>query len=73
VSGTAGLSNDSLELVDLLLSTTESTELSHSQYFHLYPIPPGRKRTLFLASLRARLSALLRSNSMTRFSYGARL
>lgn len=35
---------------------------------------PGEvERTRFLASLRARLSLLLRRSSMTRRSYGARL
>lgn len=69
VTSTAGLSDDALELVNLGLGTTEGTELQ----CELVLISWGEcgvwvRRTLFLASLRARLSLELRSNSMTRRS-----
>lgn len=75
MTDTAGLGDDALELVDLLLGTAESTELerevSISYVEHGNQMISKRKggvRTLFLASLRARLSLELRSNSITRFS-----
>lgn len=72
---TTGLGDDALELVDLSLGTAEGTELGAE----LLVFPVAReigvavgcvalRRTLFLASLRARLSLLFRSSSMTRRS-----
>lgn len=71
VTGTAGLGDDALEFVDLLLGTDEGTELrNRSQQDDLVAAAVERlvMHTLFLASLRARLSLELRSNSITRFS-----
>lgn len=73
MASTTGLGDDALELVHLLLGTTEGAELGmmlillflfrENLRFHRDP-----RHTLFLASLRARLSRELRSNSITRFS-----
>lgn len=74
LSGTAGLGDDALELVNLGLGTAESSEL-RGGFVSFWR--RGRERgwdvggwmlTRFFASLRARLSRLLRSSSMTRRS-----
>jgi hypothetical protein len=67
VTRAASLGDDALELVDLLLGTAEGTELLSCVSLDMVLCVSGR-RTLFLASLRARLSLLFRSNSMTRRS-----
>ena len=67
VTGTAGLGDDTLELVDLLLGTAESTELLLVSMRVCAWTVVGR-HTLFLASLRARLSLEFRRSSMTRRS-----
>lgn len=70
VTGTAGLGDDALELVDLRLGAAESSELGEgvSDVCRGGWRRRGVKHTLFLASLRARLSLLLRRSSMTRRS-----
>jgi hypothetical protein len=72
VTGSPRLSNDTLQLIDLRLGTSESTELFHASVYR----PETQllfRHTLFLASLRARLSLLFRRSSITRRSYGASL
>lgn len=69
VTGTAGLGDDALELVDLRLGAAESSELGRTVSDVSTGLEiEGVKHTLFLASLRARLSLLLRRSSMTRRS-----
>lgn len=69
---TTGLGDDALQLIDLLLGTAKGTELFRGRIrVSLGCACPARMEnahTLFLASLRARLSLELRSNSMTRRS-----
>lgn len=72
VTSSPRLSNHALELINLGLSTAESTEL-FTVSFHVVRGWMPQEHTRFLASLRARLSLLFRSNSITRRSYGARL
>jgi hypothetical protein len=71
VTSSPRLSNNALQLIDLRLGTTESTELS-SQLAVQTPLLRSQ-HTRFFANLRARLSLLFRRSSMTRRSYGARL
>lgn len=70
VTGTAGLGDDLGHLVDLRLSTAEGTELWRTGLArdNSYEKSSNGPRTLFLASLRARLSLELRSSSITRRS-----
>lgn len=66
VAGSSGLGDHTLELINLRLGTSESTELLQLSETHR-----GREQiahTLFFASLRARLSLLLRRSSITRRS-----
>lgn len=73
VTRTTGLGDDTLELVDLLLGTAESTELwvvlafAVARQIGMIGIEM-QGHTLFLASLRARLSLLFRRSSITRRS-----
>ena len=72
MTGAAGLGDDALELVDLLLGTTESSELGKEDSLVKIEQAGGVDRgyllTRFFASFLARLSLLLRSNSITRRS-----
>ncbi len=72
MTGPARLGNDTLDLVHLALSTAKGTELPCTL------VGRGKEEatvelTRFFASLRARLSLLLRRSSRMRRSYGARL
>ena len=73
VAGTSRLSNDTLQLINLRLGTTESTELNPivSSLVSLRVV--RCRHTRFFASLRARLSLEFRRSSITRRSYGASL
>ena len=71
MAGAAGLSDDALELVDLLLGTAEGSELDIMLVPEVVGGEEGRResrRTLFFASFLARLSRLLRRSSITRRS-----
>jgi len=66
VAGTARLGDDTGHVLDLSLGAAEGAQLSRVS---IYPAEsPGKTFTFFLASLRARLSLLLRSSSMMRRS-----
>lgn len=70
VTGTAGLGDDLGHLVDLGLGTAEGAELWKTWLagHDARGVVSNEPRTLFLASLRARLSLELRSSSITRRS-----
>jgi hypothetical protein len=75
VTRTPRLGDDVGHLLNLSLRAAEGTELCGVSVCLLRCCMRGDcgRRTLFFARRRARLSLELRSNSITRFSYGASL
>lgn len=76
MTSTPGLSNDTLQLINLPLRTSERPKLDEPQMSVVYSFDWGRNpmgeemcpRTRFFASFLARLSLLFLKSSMTRRS-----